>query len=262
MVRSKFILLYLVLGFILLGAGCAQLSELRGVQNSPLTAPTAQPDTAQPPVSGELDKVDVQSNVALKQIPAPAPAPHSITVLAVPFTPQAPHANWAMPYQEACEEASLVMLVEYLQGNNRLRIPAEEADSLIIKLIEWETDRGYAADLTAAEVVEVLAGRYGVAAKVVPYDAELIRRELTAKRPVILPAAGRLLGNPYFTRPGPLYHMLVVKGFAGNEFIVNDPGTKRGENYRYYEDVLARAVHDWNEGDVEHGARVMVILSE
>ncbi|MCR4279964.1 MAG: hypothetical protein NUV82_00890, partial [Candidatus Komeilibacteria bacterium] len=30
--------------------------------------------------------------------------------LDVPFMSQAPHANWDLPYQEACEEASLIMV--------------------------------------------------------------------------------------------------------------------------------------------------------
>ena len=31
--------------------------------------------------------------------------------LPVPFTPQAPHANWELPYQEACEEAAVLMSI-------------------------------------------------------------------------------------------------------------------------------------------------------
>ncbi|MDZ4230041.1 MAG: C39 family peptidase, partial [Candidatus Veblenbacteria bacterium] len=173
---------------------------------------------------------------------------------------QAPSADWDMPYQEACEEASMIMVAEYLQGIERISIPAEEADTLILGLVGWETDHGYAVDLTAQEVVKVLAERYGIQAEAVPYSAEVIREELQAKRPVIVPAAGRLLGNPYFTSPGPLYHMLVIKGYEGNEFITNDPGTKRGESYRYTESALAYAVHDWNEGEVESGAQVMIVV--
>src|SRR3989344_4989971 len=37
--------------------------------------------------------------------------------LPVPFTSQAPHANWDMPYQEACEEASALMAIRYAFGN-------------------------------------------------------------------------------------------------------------------------------------------------
>jgi hypothetical protein len=33
--------------------------------------------------------------------------------LAVPFAPQAPRGDWSLPYQEACEEASLIMAYRF-----------------------------------------------------------------------------------------------------------------------------------------------------
>ncbi|MBI3626653.1 hypothetical protein HY224_01240, partial [Candidatus Uhrbacteria bacterium] len=35
--------------------------------------------------------------------------------LNVPFTPQSPFANWIMPYEEACEETSVLMVDYYLK---------------------------------------------------------------------------------------------------------------------------------------------------
>lgn len=185
---------------------------------------------------------------------------HQIFVLSVPFMVQAPWANWDMPYQEACEEASIIMVAEYMAGNKKMRLAAPEADKLILELLKWEEQHGYKIDLTAQEVAEVLNKRYGIKAQVVPYDIAVIRRELLDGRPVILPAAGRLLKNPYFRQPGPLYHMLVVRGYAGDEIIVNDPGTKRGENYRYQTAILNQAVHDWNGGEVIEGEKLMVTI--
>jgi len=74
-----------------------------------------------------------------------------------------------------------------------------------------------------------------------------------------VPAAGRELGNPNFTDPGPLYHMLVVRGYTENNFITNDVGTRKGENYQYKYDVLMNAIHDWNGGDVNNGQRVVIV---
>jgi hypothetical protein len=79
---------------------------------------------------------------------------------------------------------------------------------------------------------------------------------------VIVPAAGRLLGNPYFTAPGPIYHMLILRGYtASNQFISNDPGTKRGESYVYSVDTIMNAMHDWNNGEeiTEGAKRVLVV---
>jgi len=61
-----------------------------------------------------------------------------------------------------------------------------------------------------------------------------------------VPLAGRELNNPYFRAPGPIYHMLVIKGYDSDEFIVNEVGTKRGDSFKYKYDVLINAIHDWN----------------
>ena len=53
---------------------------------------------------------------------------------------------------------------------------------------------------------------------------------------------------------------LLVRGYTDGEFITNDPGTKHGEDFRYSESRLLGAAHDWNGGDVPHGAPVMLIV--
>ena len=221
--------------------------------------PTAEITTAPP----EMERSEINNNNQEQPLPLEDQAVvHAIVALPVPFTPQAPQANWEMPYQEACEEASMVMVVEYFNGNHQSNLETDYADKEILDLIAWEEANGYAVDLTAWQVAEVLQKRYKLKAEAVPYDANLIRDSIKNGKLVILPAAGRLLGNPYFRQPGPLYHMLVVKGFEGNEFITNDPGTKRGLSYRYTEEALAYAVHDWNGGEVEAGKQVMIVVSD
>ena len=58
--------------------------------------------------------------------------------------------------------------------------------------------------------------------------------------------------------------MLLVIGFDDEEgvFIVNDPGTRRGEKYRYPYEVFIKATRDWtgdSETILDGDARVMVI---
>lgn len=191
----------------------------------------------------------------------PLPSVHSIVVLPVPFTPQAPFANWDVPHEEACEEASMLMAAEYFKHNPKLRLDPAYADEQILQLEAWETKKlGYYEDTTAAEVVSILKTYFGLSTELIPYDPVLMRRSIDEKKLIILPTAGRLLGNPHFRAPGPLYHMLVVRGYQGDEFIVNDPGTKYGESYRYKQSVLTNAVHDFNGADTPHGARVMVVV--
>ena len=81
---------------------------------------------------------------------------------------------------------------------------------------------------------------------------------------VLAPANGQILGNPYFTQPGPATHMLVIIVYDPDtdEFITNDPWTKRGEVYRYKTNVLFNAIRDYHTGNHEpiHTIQKNVIL--
>lgn len=181
--------------------------------------------------------------------------------LAVPFTSQAPHANWDMPYQEACEEASLLMVAAYYSGESGV-IPADEADRRILDVVAFEESRGLPPDITAAETARVIEERYpALQAEVLPLEgAEQIKQFIAAGIPVIVPADGKALPNPNFRNGGPRYHMLVVRGYTPTHFITNDPGTRLGENFLYTYRGLLDAVHDWNGGDVSNGDRVILVV--
>jgi hypothetical protein len=180
--------------------------------------------------------------------------------LAVPFTPQAPHANWDQPYQDACEEASALM-VHFFYGNRTFT--PDIADDAILAAVAWEDQRfGSNKDTTAEQTAVMLRELYGYKNVDVVYDitADDIKRTIAAGFPVILPVYGRALGNQYFTPPGPEYHMLVVKGYTRDKFITNDPGTRRGADFLYPYETLLSAVHDWNGGDVLRGRKVMIVV--
>lgn len=145
----------------------------------------------------------------------------------------------------------------------------------ILNLVKWQTEHGYTVDVTAGETVSILRDYFQLPARLLANPtAASIRQELDAGHLVIIPAAGRRLGNPYYRQPGPLYHMLVVRGYdAGTgEFITNDPGTKRGEAYRYRGDVLIFANHDWpkpgktkddvSDAEMEAGEKVVIVVGE
>jgi hypothetical protein len=175
----------------------------------------------------------------------PTPTPITEINLAVPFSAQAPHGNWELPYQEACEEAS-AMLVDAFWSERT--VTPDGANAELLGLVAWQQQRfGYYFHTTAAETATILREFYGYDDVRVFTDIGIadIRREVAAGRPVIIPAAGRLLGNPNFRQPGPVYHMLVVKGFtADGRFITNDVGTRNGHNYLYDAATLLNAIHD------------------
>ncbi|MFA6973285.1 MAG: C39 family peptidase [Parcubacteria group bacterium] len=170
--------------------------------------------------------------------------------LDVPFVLQAPFGNWSDPiFQNACEEASIVMAMGWLKGTKT--ISPDEAQKQILEIVDFENKTfGYNTDTDAADVARIFQQFFqwpNVATKENITIAD-IKSELQQGHLVILPVFGQALGNPNFTAPGPIAHMLPVIGYdpATREFITNDPGTRRGANYRYTERVLFDAI--WNYG--------------
>lgn len=201
---------------------------------------------------------------------APAPDPETafhpdveenpaILNLFVPFMLQSPFAEWTDVDQEACEEASMLMLQGYL--DDTASFSPEETREGIDAIVAYENERfGYFEDTTAAEVVSVLGDLLGIDATVVPITSiDDIKDRIADGDPVLIPAYGKALKNPYFRNDGPLYHMLIAKGYTSTHIIVNDPGTRRGEDFLYENDVLWNAIGDWNDGDPEHGDKVMIV---
>lgn len=186
--------------------------------------------------------------------------------LEVPFTSQAPFFVWDDLHEEACEEASLVMLKYFLDGK---KLAPKIAEKEIQGLAKYEIKNyGDYKDTNARQTVQLFGDYYGEISDgkklrvVYDFSKEELKRYLFQGYPIIVPAAGRLLGNPYFTSPGPLYHNLVLIGYDGNTIITNDPGTKRGESYRYDADVLYEAIHDFpgQVADIEKGRKAMIVV--
>lgn len=191
---------------------------------------------------------------------AAAKLPRSV-YLAIPFTSQAPHANWDQPYQDACEEASALMAHAFYAKQKFTR---DEANNELLKIVEWQNQRfGDYKHTTVEQTADLLQEyfKHENVRIITNPTANDIRRELASGHPVIVPAAGRLLGNKYFTAPGPVYHMLVVRGYdRWGYFITNDPGTRRGNGFRYKEKVLMNAIHDWHDTDIKKGAKVVIVV--
>ncbi|MEI6587377.1 MAG: C39 family peptidase [Candidatus Moraniibacteriota bacterium] len=180
----------------------------------------------------------------------------------VPFTSQAPLSKWDAYHEEACEEASLLM-VEYFLKNKKLTPALAEKEIQALIAYEIKNTKGY-EDSNTEETVKLGADYYGLKNLRVVYDftpADL-KKYLAQKKPIIIPAAGRLLGNPNFTAPGPLYHNLVLIGYDGDTIITNDPGTRKGQSYRYDIKTLFSAIHDFpgDKNKIEKGRKAMIVI--
>lgn len=173
----------------------------------------------------------------------------------VPFTSQAPAGQWSNPrYQDACEETSVLMALAWLEGDTRQSIPAGEAAERITALSHRaETMFGTYVDSSTADTLKLLRdAKPDVNATLVnnATEAQLITA-LQQGAVVVAAMNGQALGNPNFTSPGPINHMLVVIGYdpETDQFITNDPGTRSGRGYRYGTATFMAAIRDYPTGD-------------
>ncbi|MEK9156125.1 MAG: C39 family peptidase [Patescibacteria group bacterium] len=231
----------------------ALLFYLRETKKEPGPTPESAPQTevAVPP------RPDLNPNETHSPKPDSLPTTKSLTV---PFLVQAPFGVWDYLHDEACEEASLIMIKHYLFGTT---IKSKDSGDREIKaLVAHEESRGYGADVTIAELAKIGADYYGLKSGRVGRDISVdnIKREIAAGRPVIVPAAGKILPNPNFRNGGPYYHMLVITGYDQDGFVTNDPGTKNGEGFRYTYDALYNAIHDYNAQDMLLGAKNYLVF--
>lgn len=192
---------------------------------------------------------------------APATLPAAAS-LPVPFISQAPLYDWSEPYNEACEEASIIMVDHYLQQQP---LDKEIGNTTIVLTTQWQADNGYQVDLGVDDMATFIQGYYGYETRVYRGEqvtADLIRRLIAAGHPVIIPAAGRLLANPHYTGLGPPYHVLVITGYNDTQFITNDPGTSHGEAYAYSQATVMDAIHDWTGSTrtIETGGKALIVL--
>lgn len=180
----------------------------------------------------------------------------------VPFVSQAPFGIWDEYHEEACEEAALLMLVHFL---NKDILDKDSAEKELQALIAFQIKNyGDYKDSNVAQTIRLAEDFYGLKNLKAVYDFSLeeMKKYLAQGQPVIVPTAGRLLKNPNFTSPGPWYHNLVLVGFEKGAIITNDPGTRKGEGYRYEEKLLYSAIHDFT-GDkekIETGRKAMIVV--
>jgi len=194
-------------------------------------------------------------------------AAHSLPAkvyLPVPFLCQAPFGDWSEPWQDGCEEASIIMAMHYVKGD---QVTRQSGNQEILELVRYQEDNyGGHFDLTAEQAVKLVKDYYQFNQIELRYKFTVndVKDELAKGNIVIAPMAGRLLGNPFYTPPGPAYHYMLFRGYdeRSGEFITNDCGTRRGQNYRYKYRVAFNAIHDWtgSKATINQGRKALIVV--
>jgi uncharacterized protein YvpB len=192
---------------------------------------------------------------------------HSFVLLNVPFVSQAPLGHWYDPRQETgCEVTSVLMAWLWI---NKQTIEPVKAENEIISGASFEVKQygGY-FNFDYNDAVKLMNDyyHYDKIKSVASSSIEDIKDQLRQGNIVLLPILGRRLDNPYYTPPGPPTHMIVVRGFddAQQQFITNDPGTKRGDEFRYSYATIASAMVDYpsNHRSTKGIPKTMVVVEK
>ena len=178
----------------------------------------------------------------------------------VTFAAQAPQGDWSLPYKEACEEASLLMVYYYFTEKE---LNNDIMNDEILKLVDWQEERfGYYEDTDTEEMIITAEEYFNMKVKRLDNPTvNILKKELAEGNLIVVPVDGQKLPNPYFRPPGPPYHVLVIRGYDSDEFISNDPGTRRGDGFKYKYDDLVEVIHDFNGGDILNGKPSVIIVS-
>lgn len=217
------------------------------------------PPSYQKAVDHQATQKEQPANRPVQKITKPSLS--SQVMIDVPFTPQAPYAVWDEVHQEACEEAAVLMAVYAL---DKRALNPDLAEEKIQKIVAWEKDTfGFFEDTNAELTAKIVTDYFSQKAEI-KYDFAIadLKKAVSEGHPVVVLAAGRLLGNPYYRSPGPIYHALVIRWFDGDRIITNDPGTKRGDRYTYKSSVIMKAAHEWvgDPDKIAEGRPAMIIV--
>jgi len=206
-----------------------------------------------PPVTKIYENLNTEINTPIVQ-ENQIKLPSYVLINNVPFTAQAPFANWEdIRQQEACEEASILMAA-YWKLNKSLN--KQVALDEILKIVAFEEENfGFHihSDLEIAQ--EILRSYFNIENTTLEYDIDIqdIKKHLANDSVVIAPMNGKKLKNPHFLNGGPQNHMILIIGYDDNKqvFITHDPGTRNGENYEYTYEVIQDSLYNYPNSNQE-----------
>jgi hypothetical protein len=224
-----------------------------------------------PKIETKVDRVvEYVSDVKETIVPVPTkilesgiPDKHLIKTA---FIPQAPEKNWDQPWQDACEEASLLTLKYFYKGS----VPSTaQLLSDYQQIFSYESDNGLTHDININSMSQVATNILHLNPQIIENPKlDDIKKFLAKDIPIIITANGKTLyqENKNFKSGGPWYHSLVILGYDDNigKFIVHDVGTQHGAYFKYTYELLLKSIHDFpisnHKQDIDQGDRKALVL--
>lgn len=183
------------------------------------------------------------------------------------FVPQSPEKNWDQPWQDACEEASLLTVDYYYRKISNPDVQKIKED--LLKIFDFEIQQNFTHDVNIEQMSLVAQKYLGYSTKIINNPSlEEIKEYISQDIPIIVPANGKTLyqENKHFKQGGPYYHNLVILGYDDNnqKFTVHDVGTQFGAYYKYSYSLVMQSIHDFpiskNKEDINQGDKKVLIL--
>ena len=120
------------------------------------------------------------NNTTTNTSQTPTQLPPSL-LISIPFTSQAPTANWDELHNDACEEASVIMAYAYF--NNIKSLPPEVVETEITKLTEWQDKNyGYHLSIDTTEAARMIEEVYNLNTEIVTYSETTVKRALAENK--------------------------------------------------------------------------------
>jgi len=154
------------------------------------------------------------------------------------------------PYQNFCEEASLLNWYYYLvwkepdlKQYNKDLLKLKEIEDL---LFEW-----WYKHTSLEENLQVLIAFQEEKQKIYweilkNPTIEDIKENISKWNLVITPLYWKWLTNPYFKNWWPVYHNILIKGYTDKNFIVNEVWISKWDWFRYKQEEIMKNIHNFN----------------
>lgn len=172
----------------------------------------------------------------------------------VPFLVQAPLNGWRdYRLAQGCEEAAALMAVAWAKGQSTISLI--EGRKQIIAISNWEKKNyGYYVDTSIQDTAEKIIKGY------LKYDKIEVKENISVDdiamaiqggRLVIVPINGRKVDSPYYRKPGPLHHTVLVIAYnqKAETFTIHDPGSIHGANWVIKKDKLQVGLQNYESGN-------------
>lgn len=163
-------------------------------------------------------------------------------------------ATWVKyeePYQNFCEEASLLNWYYFLTGKNP---DLEEYNLDLLKLKELEDILfdGWYMHTSLQDTLKLLiafqADEQQIFWDIIENpDVNIMKENISKWNPIIVPVYGKWLSNDLFIWWWPLYHNLLIKWYTEQNFIVNEVWVSKWDWYNYNIQELMENIVNYDE---------------